>query len=142
MLNTVQAIFFNIVGGVLTIVVVGLVRGALKRYSRLRFKNIFGGSTEKYHLVYTGFVLRPEFRRHVPQIAPDLLKFPLAKPYDSEFRISAEGCASACEIRAASYVGPTLARNLGVEVSFVDDSAVRETLDVDFVSFGGWRIRS
>lgn len=130
------AIFFNIVGGVLTIVVVGVARCAKRRCMRRRFKRIFGTRVDRYLLVYSGFVLRSEFRSYVPEIPKELLSYPLAKPQDSGIRISAEKTASACEIRAASYVGPTLAKELGIPTNFIDDNSIRDRLDIDFVSFG------
>ncbi|MBZ5514725.1 MAG: hypothetical protein LAN62_07750 [Acidobacteriia bacterium] len=134
--KSIWAIFFSIVGGVLTVLVVETVRYAKRRYVRWKFERIFGAAIDQYLLVYTGFVLRPEFRGLDPQQQANLLRHPFAKPRDSGVRISAGQTASACEIRAAAYVGPTIARQLGVSTRFVDDESLRDKFDIDFVSFG------
>lgn len=134
--ESIRAIIFNIVGGVLTVLVVEAVRYARRQYVRWKFKRIFGPAIDQYLLVYTGFVLRPEFRGLVPPQQANLLRHPFAKPRDSGVRISAEHTASACEIRAAAYVGPAIARQLGVSTRFVDDESLLDRFDIDFVSFG------
>jgi hypothetical protein len=52
------------------------------------------------------------------------------------FSFSAESAASACEIRAASYVSSALGREGGVSTTSATDDDLVAQLDIDFVSFG------
>jgi hypothetical protein len=58
-----------------------------------------------------------------------------AKPGVSGIRISAQAVASTCELRATAYVAGAFTKNR-IAPQIIADEAIREKLDIDFVSFG------
>lgn len=84
-------------------------------------------------MCYGALVLRPDIMK---KLLEEEGKFPLTRLSNQNLHFSAERAASACEIRAASYVSSALGRDGGVSTtSGTDDDLVSE-LNIDFVSFG------
>lgn len=131
-----ESIAFNVIGGILTIIVSWLFHKELKRWHRRRFKEIFGAGDEPYSLVYARFILRPDLNAQLPDQGQGKGRFFLAKESDDTKAFSAKHTASACEVRAASYVASAIGKEGNRFSSFVDDESLKNKLDIDFVSFG------
>jgi hypothetical protein len=132
------SITYNVVGGILTLVVTGLSAWACKKWRRRRFKRVFGVTDERYQLVYAPLKLHPD----VKAALPPTFSRPLGEPFvfvrsDSDnARFSASQITSSCEIRAASYIASALGKDGARESTFVDCESLASKLDIDFVSFG------
>src|SRR5690349_13882274 len=95
------SIVLNVVCGVVTIAVSWLFRDALQRWHRRRFKKIFGFGHESYFLVHG---------RLIPRAQQGENKFVFTTE-ETPFYFSAKHVASACEIRAASYLASALGKD-------------------------------
>src|SRR6266852_8571283 len=131
-------ITYNIVGGILTLVVTGLLAWVGKKFRRRRFQRVFGPDAEPYQLVYAPLKLHPDVKATVPStfLRPDGEPFIFARSDSENARFSASQITSSCEIRAASYIASALGRDGARESTFVDCESLASKLDIDFISFG------
>jgi hypothetical protein len=131
-------ISYNVVGGILTIVVTGLFAWLRKKGHRRRFQRVFGPADGEYRLVYAPLKLHPEVKASVPSTfsRPHGEPFVFVRSDSDDARFSASQVTSACEIRAASYIASALGKDGARESTFVDSESLASKLDVDFVSFG------
>jgi hypothetical protein len=129
-------ITYNVVGGILTILVIELFWSLRKKWYRRRFTNVFGTGNELYRLVYALLVLRPDVKALLPAARPGAEPFVFVRKGAENVSFSASQTASSCEVRAASYIASALGRDGDRESTFVDDESLSSKLDVDFVSFG------
>jgi hypothetical protein len=58
--SKIEAILFNIIGGVLTVLAVEGAKYSERKWSRSRFKRIFGAATDPYYLVHANLNLNPD----------------------------------------------------------------------------------
>jgi len=63
-------------------------------------------------------------------------RFPFAKPSIQGRVLSSERVAPGCEIRAAAYIANALGRFSRIRSSVMADEAIKDRLDLDFISFG------
>ena len=131
-------IVYNVVGGILTIVVTALVEWTLRTWRRRRFQRVFGNCRDPFQLVYAALKLHPDVKASlVPAfLRPGGEPFVFVRSDSDSARFSASQVASACELRAASYVASALGKDGACEATFVDCDSVASKLDLDFVSFG------
>jgi hypothetical protein len=120
----------NVVGGLLASLVALAASWLLNIYvHRLRqwkFKRIFGPCEDPYTLVYAALALSAS----TPQ--------PYTKPGGNpNARFSISNPVSISEVRAANYMATAFGRSLGGTALVRSDVDVRNTLDIDFVCFGG-----
>jgi hypothetical protein len=131
-------IAYNVVGGILTIVVTALFAWVYKKWRHRKFQRVFGATGEQYQLVYAPLKLHPDAKASLP---PTFLR-PLGEPFvfvrsdTDNARFSASQITSSCEIRAASYIASALGKDGTRESTFVDCDSLASKLDIDFVSFG------
>jgi hypothetical protein len=109
-----------------------LVSLVKSRTQRARFRKVFGRG-KSYVMCYGALILHPAIRRSLAKQAGD---FPLTRRSNQTFSFSAESAASACEIRAASYVSSALGRDGGISTTSATDDDLVAQLAIDFVSFG------
>lgn len=131
-------IIYNIVGGILTIAVTVIVGWSLRTWRRRRFRQAFGDSRDLYQLVFAALKLHPNVKKALPHefLRPGGEPFVFVRSDTDNASFSASQVASACEIRAASYIAAALGKDGGRESTFVDCDSVASKLDIDFVSFG------
>src|SRR5579859_2306880 len=108
-----QSIVFNIIGGFLTVAIIEASKFAYRRSRRRRFRQVFGRG-KSYVMCYGALVLRPDIMK---KLLEEEGKFPLTRLSNQNLHFSAERAASACEIRAASYVSSALGRDGGVSTT-------------------------
>src|SRR6266436_1529697 len=94
--SAMESIAFNVIGGILTILVSWVFQRELRRWHRRRFKEIFGASDESYFLVYAHFILRPDLEAQLSDHGQVQRPFFLAKESDNTMAFSATHTASAC----------------------------------------------
>jgi hypothetical protein len=129
---------YNVVGGILTVVATWLFGSARRRWRRRRFQRMFGTDSGPYQLVYAALRLHPDVKASLPAafVPPDGEPFVFVRTDSNNARFSASQVASACEIRAATYIASALGKDGARESTFVDCDSVASKLDLDFISFG------
>lgn len=132
-----EAILYNVLGGFIVVGLIKISELLTRNLARRRFKRVFGSGSQPIFLVYGSMRVDPFLLDLVPSEHDDLKKYPLSKPSDPSFHFSAENSASACEVRAASYLASSMGRYAGIGVCFESDENLSARLNVDFVSFGG-----
>ncbi len=110
-----------------------LSRIAWHRALGWRYRRIFGSEVGKgrLHLIY-GLLDPPQAVNQ----AGAAVRHIFAKRESPELRFSVSGIASICEVRAATYVAESVTENTGRWIILRSDRAVRDSLDLSFVSFG------
>jgi len=127
---------YNVVGGILTILVTTEFWALRAKWYRRRFKNIFGAGDEPYDLVYAPLVLRSDVKALLPTPSPGAEPFVFCRKGTENVSFSAKQTTSSCEIRAASYIASALGKDGDRESTFVDADSLSSKLHLDFVSFG------
>ena len=108
----------------------------VKRWWRRRFKRVFGSASHEYCIAYANLEVNSDIRRVAGAVDPQLSEFPLVKPTRPAMRFKAQEVVSGCELRALSYIGPSLVDDGGITGKVVSDEAISDRLDLDFISFG------
>ncbi len=131
-------IVYNVVGGILTIVVTALATSTLRTWRRRRFRHVFGNCRSPLELAYAALKLHPDVKASLPSafLRPGGEPFVFVRSDSDNATFSASQVASACELRAASYVASALGKDGACESTFVDCDSVASKLDLDFISFG------
>jgi len=130
-------IYYNIVGGLLTVPFAVLFGKLWRRWSNRKFKRIFGPGNKSFTLCYGSLIIHPEITSTlVPQNQRDKYALhPFAKPSFPNQAYSASHVGSGCELRGSAYLAAALGVN-GAEAKVAADESVKERLDLDFISFG------
>lgn len=125
-------------GGLLTVPITWLVARAWRRSQGRKFKRVFGLEVDEFHLAYGSLVIRPEIMDLLASVqhGENYRSFPFAKPSIPEVALRSESVAPGCEIRAAAYVANALGRFSRIRSSVMADEAIKDRLDLDFISFG------
>jgi hypothetical protein len=108
----------------------------VKRWWRRRFKRVFGSASHEYCIAYANLEVNSDIRRVAGAVDTQLSEFPLVKPTRPAMRFKAQKVVSGCELRALSYIGPSLVEDGGITGKVVSDEAISDRLDLDFISFG------
>lgn len=125
----------NVIGGILSGFAV-LVLGWLwaichRKYSRRKFKRVFGTNVEDtgYTLIYGALELADRSSAH-----------PYLKPRGNpSYRFSISFPVSISEVRASNYLAGTIGQIMGYTPGIRSDLELHDKLDLDFVAFGGPR---
>ena len=131
-----QNITYNVIGGILTAIAISLYWSGSARLLRRKFRHIFGQTRKSYFLCYGALVLRRELKQLAATNSKDWVNYPLAKRSNPTLAFSAESAASACEIRAASYLSSAIGRDGRLLSEFASDDELASRLDIDVISFG------
>jgi hypothetical protein len=128
-------IILNVIGGFITVALIGLCGWFRARLRRRKFKGVFGEDvfSSDFHLVYAELKLRPL----IDDGKPD--KHPYRKPGEEHLgaKFSIERPVSSSETRAAKYLAETIGREVKGAPLLSSDVDMRGRLDVSFISFGG-----
>ena len=111
-------------------------RFRLKRWWRRQFKKVFGSGASEYFIAFASLEVNPKVLRFASNLDQQLARFPLVKPTHPDKAFSAQKVVSGSELRAVSYIGPSLATDGGIVARVVADDAIADKLDIDFISFG------
>ncbi len=120
--DSITALLLNVLGGVLAALAWELSKWAIRRLSKLRFKEVFGRGSA-VHLVYASFSINSG-------------PFPLTKASDPSLAFSATRVASGCEIRAAAYLAHAVSGDGRAVGLFEGDDQLEPRLDIDLIAFG------
>jgi hypothetical protein len=107
-----------------------------RRLWRRRFKRVFGSTAHEYSIAYANLEVNPAIQQIARPVNAQLSDFPLAKPARPTMMFSAQKVVSGSELRALSYIGPSLFSNGGIVGKVVADDSIADRLDLDFISFG------
>jgi hypothetical protein len=135
-----ESIFYNIVGGLLTVPCAAGFAEIWKRWRRRDFKKVFGPGQKSFVVVYGSLVVRQDIIQKLATNSPgDLMsRFTFAKPSVPGQVYSAQTVGSGCELRGAAYLSAGLRVGGSIDASVASDDSVKGKLDLDFVSLGYW----
>jgi hypothetical protein len=134
--NAAENIFYNILGGLLTVpFAVGL--GKLwSVYRNHRFKKVFGPGKKQFKLIFGTLVVNPALEKAMQIASGTPRPFPLVKKSVPGQTHSSSFLACGCEMRGMAYVAATLASVGGIFAHALSDEDVKGIFDIDFISFG------
>jgi hypothetical protein len=130
-------IFYNIVGGLLTVPCTAAFALFWRKCSKRQFRKIFGPGAKSFTLSYGSLVISPLIVNGFipPSERSKYMLFPFAKASVPDRGFSADHVGGGSEIRSAAYLSAGL--RLGGSDSVVyDDESIKDRLDLDFISFG------
>ena len=138
-------ILFNVLGGVLTVIVVGGARWGWAVWNRRRFRQFFGedifsGTESRCRLVYGSFLLdesildQSKLRRDKNGHVTKMFYLKEGKP---SVRISIDKPISSCEIRAIKYLAEVMGGESQKTPSLSTDDDLKAVLNLSFVALGG-----
>jgi hypothetical protein len=130
-------LFFNVMGGVLTICLIEFLKYIDKKHSHFKIKDIFGSdifSIDGLYLVYAQLALPPPLNAD-----RTINTHPYTKPGEetSGIGFSIQRPVSSCELRAAKYLSEVLGRDTDRTPLLISDIELSNRLNISFVSFGG-----
>lgn len=127
----------NVLGGVLTTLVVWWAASLRRRYWRRRFREVFGTDAfvpGQFHMTYAELSLDPAIEASLRAAG---VFHPYGKSTSPGAVFSISHPISVSEVRAASYVSATIGRESAVTPRLSSDTQLLGELDVSFVAFGG-----
>lgn len=134
--NLIQ-IFFNILGGLITVGIIELGRKIFSLLRRHNFKMVFGEDVlngSSFHLTYAQLGLRTVTDNHGTVVSHPYIK-PGEETAGTAFSIHRP--VSSCEVRAAKYLAEVIGAEAKQSPMLSSDYDLRGRLDISFVSFGG-----
>lgn len=124
-----QNIFFNIIGGLLTVPLAIVFAAAWKKLRHFGFKRVFGPGAKSFVLTYGSLSFNEE-------VVQGVNRFPLRKESLPGLAYSAKRVSNDCELRAAAYLATALATDGGRDAVLRADEDIKDKLDLDFISLG------
>ncbi len=136
-MNAVEQIGLNVLGGVVTVLLIDGLRWLRSRLRHRKLVAVFGqdATTEAgIHLVYTHLIL-PDVRDPKGEI----MRYPYRKPGMEHIGVafSTSRSVTSAEVRAIKHLAETLGMGSGQATRLSSDYEMKGRLDVSFISIGG-----
>jgi hypothetical protein len=131
-----EPVILNIIGGLLTVVVLCCVQWLARSLHHHKFRAIFHAQGDAFFIASGSLVIHPFVLSSIPNNLSTFQHYPFTKESNHSNRFSAEVVSSFCEIRAAAYLTSALGIDGRMAAYFESDERLKEKLDVDFISLG------